>query len=349
MPTPRPRSGTPSRVGRAGHAGRAVLALAPFARAALALALLAPARAARAADAPSLALRWRAPAGCPSELEVRAAVERLVGRVIPAGGASGLQAEAEVDGVEGHWRVRLRTSAGAAEGEKQLEAASCRSLADAVALVVAFAYDPQARGAREAAPATTPLAPAAPERDRAADVRAVRAGAPLRPSAHVAFALGAGALPGATPGFSIGVGLARSVVRVEAVGSAWLTRSARLSARPDAPTPGGQFELWALGARACYVPERGPLGVDLCGLGEAGRMTGRGEGVTRVESASALWGAVGAGLTAHWAFATRLGLRASIEGLMPLARPTFVIEPLGEVYRPAPVHGRAALGAEANF
>jgi hypothetical protein len=178
-----------------------------------------------AAGEAALDLRWRAPAGCSPEVELRAEVERLVGHPVPAGEAPALRAEAAVGGVEGAWRVRLRTSVDGADGEKWLEAPSCRSLADAVALVVALAYDPQALAARAEGPAqaptegvgaTPPVTAVAPgtEGDRAKKAPSWDKEGPFwRPSAHVAFVANAGSLPTLAPGLGIGAGLASSSQR----------------------------------------------------------------------------------------------------------------------------------------
>jgi hypothetical protein len=315
------------------------------------LALLCPclsSRPALAASAEALALRWHAPAGCPSEREVRAEIERLLGHPVPENESSTLLAEADVEAAEGAFRVRLRTSTDRDAGEKRLEAPSCRSLADAVALVVALAYDPQALA--EGATPPGPKSPPAPDGGRAKEGRRPDDGPPLRPSVDLSVAALVGALPALAPGFAVGAGLASERLRFEATASIWGGQRAQLSPRPPAATPGGEFELWAAGGRACYGPERrsGWL-VEFCAAAELGRMSGRGVGVTRVEKAAFLWGAVGAGLTAHWAWSPRMGLRASVEGLAPLARPTFYLEPFGEVHRPSSVAGRASLGVEANF
>jgi hypothetical protein len=322
--------------------------LAPFANA---LALVVLSGPARAGDGEGLSLQWRAPASCPVERDVLAEIERLLGRSVSITSQPGLRVEAEVIGAEGAFRVRLRTSAFGLDGEKQLEAASCRSLADAVALVIAFAYDPEAASAHDAAPLAA--APLASER---ADVPlnerptlARRAPPELRASAHLAFAANAGALPAVAPGLVAGVGVSLPNARFEISGSAWTDQQASLAPRPLAPTPGGHFQLWTVGARACYERERRPLGLDLCALGELGPMSGRGVGVTRVTRETLLWGGFGAGATARWALLPYLGLRASVDGLVGLTRPTFVLEPFGQVHRPSLVTGRVAFGAEANF
>ncbi len=117
------------------------------------LVALAP-RAALAQSA-SFQLRWDAPAGCPDEGYVRTAIEQLLAG--GPGSSARVEARAVVGRSEtGQWRVRLATVREGATGERTLEAASCRSLADATALIVALTIDPARVAAnRPAATATT--------------------------------------------------------------------------------------------------------------------------------------------------------------------------------------------------
>ena len=122
---------------------------------ALAAALfVAHARAETANGARAVTLRWGAPAGCPDGSYVEAEIARLLaGSDAPA---RTLDAQADVTrGSNGRWHVRLLTRSGGAggeagSGERSLDAASCKALADASALIVAMAVDPARVAANQA-------------------------------------------------------------------------------------------------------------------------------------------------------------------------------------------------------
>jgi hypothetical protein len=78
-------------------------------------------------------LSWVAPVGCPDEASVRGDVQRLL-----SGSQASAAARADVTHTGDSWRVVVTMNG----GERRLEAASCRALADATALIVAMAVDP---------------------------------------------------------------------------------------------------------------------------------------------------------------------------------------------------------------
>jgi hypothetical protein len=96
---------------------------------------------------PHVALAWRAPDPCPTEASVRLEVARLL-----AGSSASGMADAEVMRAGTRWRVALSMNG----GERHLEAASCKALADATALIVAMAVDPERVAANRAAPDASP-------------------------------------------------------------------------------------------------------------------------------------------------------------------------------------------------
>jgi hypothetical protein len=92
------------------------------------------------AQATDLSFTWKAPPECPDEGYVRGAIDRLL-----AGGprtSSRVDARAEVARSGARWRVTLVTVRDGASGQREVEAGSCRSLADATALIVALTVDP---------------------------------------------------------------------------------------------------------------------------------------------------------------------------------------------------------------
>lgn len=92
-------------------------------------------------------LSWSAPAGCPEASFVRGRIDDLL-----AGASAGQPLSARVDVTAGPtgFRVEMLLTSEAGDGERQLEAASCEEIAEATALVVALAYDPDAVVANQA-------------------------------------------------------------------------------------------------------------------------------------------------------------------------------------------------------
>lgn len=87
---------------------------------------------------------WDAPAGCPSATDVTHAVERYVGRPL---GNEIVHAQATVDGDgdgEAGFRLRLVVSTKEEADVRVLRDSSCSVLADAAAIMVAMAVDPDA-------------------------------------------------------------------------------------------------------------------------------------------------------------------------------------------------------------
>ncbi|WP_437676370.1 hypothetical protein [Sorangium sp. So ce131] len=152
---------------------------------ALASLALAPMAEARAGEgAPGVDLDWIAPGGCSDRGRVLAEIEQRLGRsVAEGGGAPRLRARAEVSRNErGSWDLHLTTTLGETTRSRELHGESCAELADAAALIIAFALDPDAAA-----------------RDPAALDPALTVGA--EPGA------GSGAEPGAGSGAEPGAGL----------------------------------------------------------------------------------------------------------------------------------------------
>jgi hypothetical protein len=107
--------------------------------------------------------------------------------------------------------------------------------------------------------------------------------------------------------------------------------------------------LAAAGARACRALLGEALELSLCAGADAGSMRGNGFGVTDPASGSALWWAASAGPALTWEVSERVALYAEAAGQLAGARPSFVIDGVGEVYK-VPIFGaNAALGLEVRF
>lgn len=346
-----------------------------------ALAAARPARAGGEAGEP-IVLQWVAPPGCPSERDVRAEMERVLGGPPDPASRRYLRAEARVSRAGGEgFHVHLVTDLGGVIGERDLDGPTCVAVANAAALIVALTFDPDALARRAEAAAPPPAATVAPApRDppsapvsepgpprppppqpqptlpaAAATLRPVpppRAVPERAPPAVPGFAAGllgaasAGALPRVAAGFGAQVGLLAGRFRADVSAWYWLPQTTTLASRP---TAGGDFRLIAGDARACYAVLRAPLEISPCAGLEVGSMTATGFGVRSDGSGSALWIAplaeAGVALPIGAHFAARLDLGV----LVPLERPPFVLAAAGTVYTAGAVVGRAAVGVEVRF
>ena len=296
---------------------------------------LAPADA-RAQPAPPLSLTWNAPADCPSREDVVASVGRLV-----AGSTTSdtLEVDARVSiDRRGVYRARLRTRLRGVRGERSIAAASCG---------LALTIDPTIAIEAPPAPLTAPAEPpATPER-----VDVVPPPPPSPPSPpKIAI------VPGAAAALDVG-NLASPAVGAElqlAVTRWWwsvvATAAAFPSQRASAPTEGrgGRLSLLAAAVRAC-VGGGALLRAEGCAGGELDRMHAEGFGVSSPGAATRVWFAPRVGARLAWRAASFLSVPLTVDVLVPFDRPSFVLENVGTVHRPAPVPFRATLGVALHF
>lgn len=189
---------------------------------------------------------WIAPEGCPDEASVVAAIEAMVGVAYVQEHGSELVAEAVVRGWPGRFSLNARIERGRVAEAKTMDAESCQTLADAYAVIVAFALDP-ASGvslpAAEPPPAASPSAspgkpvpPPAPAETKSASGPA-RGAHPFRAPPLDVGPFGAVGL-GMLPFPSLGVGARISVeagLRWELAGTYWPERFSSASVDPRTP------------------------------------------------------------------------------------------------------------------
>ncbi|WP_437832915.1 hypothetical protein [Sorangium sp. So ce1153] len=335
--------------------------------------------AARADDRP-FALRWMAPADCPSGAAVEAEITRLLGDQGPASNGT-LRAAGTVTPVGTGFVLSIEMSRDGWRSARTVRGATCRALADAGALMVAMAIDPEV-AARSDSPATgdrssagARLADPAPEPPAAA-ARTAAPTPPRVPSRSAPPARGRerptdGAAEGA-PLFRIGVGGIGDLGTMQHLGSAiepwagvvvgparlevgasfWARNTAASAARPRS---GGTIGLVAGSLAACAllpplaraVRPRFEVGLPCAGF-ELGRMHAEGYGVSDPDEGNGLWAALRGGAAAAWVVAPWVRLRLRLEAVVPLKHPRFVLEGVGEVHEPS-VAARAALGLELAF
>ena len=310
-------------------------------------------------------LTWQAPAGCPDQATVRARVEQLL-----AGGAAPpakLEAHALVrlEGDE-RWTVHLVTLRDGTSGERTLQSSSCRSLAEATALIVVLTVDPgRTIEAATASPTPTPTptrtaiatagpapAPPSPATAGPTPTRTPTAPTTVRKPwrEHWAWMGGVVGDIGTLPQPSLGPVLEGSLLvgplRVEAYALDLVARHANLS---QWPAVGGSFRFAGGGVRACTTFASARFDVAPCAGVEMGDLHGEGFGSEQPAHADGLWIAASAGARAALRIAGWFGMAAGLDAIVPLRRDEFVVDPLGSVHRAAVVEGRLLLGPEVRF
>jgi hypothetical protein len=302
------------------------------------------------AEEPAWDLAWRAPPPCPDEAQVRAAVERLL--VGTAEARRPVRVEAEVV-APGHatttWRVVLR----GADGARELTAPSCDELAEATAVIVALMVEPLAD---EPAPAPVPVPAPVPAPARIAprptpppdapDVAEAPPASPLEVVLAVRPQASLGILPAVAAGGAASVGLTIEDFRVEMGFGFLLPRSAAFS---EHPSTGGDVSWLGgeLGARYAFRVGDVELAPQLGW--QIGRLSARGFGTATTHEQQALWLAPLLDATATWRPSDRWGLALGLGAGVPVLRPSFVVVPYGEVFRPSAVTGRLWLGGELRL
>ncbi len=113
-----------------------------------------------------LTLGWQAPAGCPDAAMVRGRVVSMVGE--EAAARADVQAMATVRAEAGRWQLELELRGAGGSDRRTLVDGECGALADAAALMIAVAIDPQARAVPEDSPPEN-VVPAPPGGDRPED------------------------------------------------------------------------------------------------------------------------------------------------------------------------------------
>jgi hypothetical protein len=111
---------------------------------------------------------WSAPSGCPDETAVRASIASLLRDEAPKSrsGAPSFEAVVQQTGDRFDLHARVRSISG--EEEKLIHGDSCATVADAFALVVAFAIDPNLAG--RLAPTTASSSETRPIEPQAAEL-----------------------------------------------------------------------------------------------------------------------------------------------------------------------------------
>jgi hypothetical protein len=294
-------------------------------------------------------LEWVAPATCPDADQVEARIDALIQHAAPL--PSGLlQVRMSAEERDGDWRLEVVLLGREFVGERVLVGADCTEVAQAAALVVGIALDPEGAWANPSlvpepevheVPEPRPEPPA-PLQDLAEpassspldtqaepttprDGNAVR----LRWRIRAAGGLGLGAVPRPAGVARVAFGPMGRFWAVELGATAW--PFTRISA-PSRDDVGADLNLWSVDVRGCGVVPGARLEFAGCLGVLMGAMHGLGVGELEVRyRRAAPWVAVAPGASLRVMLATRWWLHAEAELVTVVARPDFVIDTVGRV------------------
>ncbi len=307
-------------------------------------AIVAPCVVASARADEALELGWDAPSECPDADAVRASVGRMVrtsegtklaARVVVRKAPAGYRADVSLDRGEG-----------ATGNVRSLEGGTCAEVTDAVALVLALTLDPNAvapvRPATTATPtataavtpsaaSTTPTTPRPPSEPSAAPPNRVHdAPMPVHLGTSAGVFLDSSMLPSLAAGARLGVQASYGWARLEARGALAFENEASIADR----AAGARYRFFALGLLpGAEVLSWGPVSVDLLAGGQWVRVLGSSFGVSQAADGGTSLAVLDAAAVARFELLSWLVVRAELEGWVPLARPSFVVEGLGALHR----------------
>jgi hypothetical protein len=312
--------------------------------------------AAHAASDDPVQLSWLVPeqSDCPDATYVQSEIRRYVASSASAERAA-ITANVTIRRDESSgFRLVLSTIQGPIVGERVFRDQSCRALADAAVLILAWMIAPDAMANRSLPAASREPPPVAPAGTQALEHAPEPTPKPMPVWQAAYFGLGAAVDSGTLPSPAIGakarMGISVKRLRFEARAAYWPSRRETLGALSNGAVPGASFSLWSFGVQVCFEALRTPAitrwALSLCTGPEAELLHGAGFGVTLPASASKSWFSWSAGITGRVVLTSHLSAFGDAAGVIPTERDHFGLKSVGELYRPSSIAGRAALGLE---
>lgn len=315
-----------------------------------------------AAPSEPLVLNWQVPPGCPDGSTVEREVLQLA-QLTPGTGHR-VVAQGRIRVLSGSFHLQLNAELGGIAGQREFSGTSCRGVTDAAVLTLALMLNPDARpesvrseperaSDQEPAPESEPPPEGPAPRASARTETSSRATTPSehesRYSARWPLRLFGGASGGVRTGVLPDVGLEVGLGAVMAAGPVSAALAGQVTLPDSGPMPESSeasVELWLLsvGALAGWQFSVATVGVGTHAGLDWTRAAGRGEGISDPEQANIHWLSAQMGATAMLSVSEHVAVGSGVFGLVPLARPGFTVEGVGEVYRPQPVGIRAYVG-----
>lgn len=324
-----------------------------------------------ALDAP-VTVEWAEGSACRSDGVVGLVDAQLVSGGAAEAGREAVPVDARVAVVDAGGDVRATVELVTPHGEsvRELEAESCDSLHESIALLLAMHVDPlQGEVEPEEVPVEDPpleedveeveakaefddgFTPSTKEPSSAPLVELQTEPEPERAErvaglVRAGFGALAGPFPGGTLALFGGAGVHWRRLRFEVRGSYALPRRTTLDAEAGSSV---LFSAWSLGPSVCFEPRWDQISIALCGLVEAGRMRARPRGIIDGRSRTRPYVIAGGGPRLHGWFLPWLNGWVGLEAGGVLVRPRFEVSGGEDVHvaRPWVVFG--AFGLEAHF
>ncbi|HVY26901.1 MAG TPA: hypothetical protein VHB79_10125 [Polyangiaceae bacterium] len=269
-----------------------------------------PSRVALAAETPPhIALRYSAPDACPDDAQLVASVEGFLGQPLREAREQQLSANVTVQGGAAGFAAKLTFTSPRGTEERFAEDPDCSKLAEAAALLVALAIDPERVQARQAAsdapeaPQPKPESPAPQPPEAPAPSEPCPAPPPPPPAAErhavagVSALAGIGVMPQVAPGLGVDFGARFGAWQLELVGSYWPHGSADVATAAPASI---ELSLATAGLRACRVLPYSGWTLLGCAQAELGDMAGSGQQVDAAHTRHALFSDAGALVVAEY-------------------------------------------------
>jgi hypothetical protein len=271
-----------------------------------------PARAQATPARERVHLAYDAPPACAARATLEAAVAARAPAVVFTPPADGARVFAVViTQTDAGYQGSLAVGSTAGTSSRELAAARCDDLVQALALVIALAIDPAALSAPPAVTAPPPM---------------VVRPSPWRAAALVGGGVSGGVTPGAAPAVAVEARLAR-----RGLGHAALT--ALLGGSERSVGDGDAAFRWLAGRGSlCWQLLHGPVDADACGHLEMGAINAEGSGIARAHQAARTWLAPGAHAAARWA-GRRLLLEVQGGVSVPILRDRYFFDPGGTIHR----------------
>lgn len=315
------------------------------------------------------AVTWEPGSACVDEVAFGDALTRRLGEKPPEREWVAVAAHVVVEERDAgvHAKVQLRTAHG--ETAREMDAAGCAELTDAIALLVAMHVDPlldplaptplsepepEALEPAEEEPIEEPVPPPPspepdpspaplPEIEPAPSKPTPRVRPPPRGLARLDVGIGAGPLPRLGPATGVAFGVLWLPLRAE-VRARYLTPQ-----RTVADGPAALLQMWTIGPRICGEPTMGTLHFPLCAGVDGGAMHGRGRGVAQPQTQARAIVMLPASVGLAVDVTRVVSLTAEAEAGGTILRPEFAIEPSWTLWTTPAWFVRAALGVELRF
>ncbi|MDB4934134.1 MAG: hypothetical protein JWP87_1106 [Labilithrix sp.] len=301
------------------------------------------------ADTPSLPLEltWDVPAECPPASHVERRVAQILQGPPPAKSIVVAVARIRRADDSGRFELSLSIRTGDVEESRTIDAASCSALAEASAVVIALAINPEKESPAETPPSPTPastaMAPIPPLVPRPPQP-------PRPPRYHYALGLGAAVDSGTLP--DVGAGMLASIavridrVRLGVLSTLWFRQEPTFDASGQA---GASFDMIAAGAFGGYMVALGPVALGPVANLEATFVRVRGFGIRTPRASWTGWPTAVLGGRAELRVSSWLGLFARADAAFAVAAPTFTLgnaESGLSLHSPAIPAARLGFGAE---